>query len=67
LHNLKAIKNGVNELYATVDFATSIGKTEHPGFLFFTALEWLRFAEMHMRHHLRQKKRIDDKLVLNQL
>ncbi|MBC9929804.1 SRPBCC domain-containing protein [Chitinophaga qingshengii] len=35
------------------------GKTQHPGFGYFTAAEWLRFAEVHLQHHLRQKKRID--------
>lgn len=35
------------------------GKTQHPGFGYFTAAEWLRFAAVHMQHHLRQKKRID--------
>ncbi|HEV9036934.1 MAG TPA: hypothetical protein VGQ51_09945 [Puia sp.] len=35
------------------------GKTRHPGLHYFNSLEWLQFAEMHMRHHFRQKKRID--------
>jgi hypothetical protein len=62
MQNLVSIRDEVNTLYSTVDFSTSTGKTEHPGFRFFNALEWLRFAEMHMRHHFRQKKRIDDQL-----
>ena len=28
-----------------------IGKTKHPGLNYFTAKEWLQFAEMHLRHH----------------
>lgn len=36
------------------------GKTKHPGLNYFNANEWLRFAEMHLRHHLRQKNRIDE-------
>jgi hypothetical protein len=52
----------VNALYRSHDFTSSKGKTRHPGLLFFSALEWLRFTEMHMRHHFRQKKRIDHKL-----
>lgn len=35
------------------------GKTKHPGLHYFTAGEWLQFANMHMQHHFRQKKRID--------
>ena len=62
LQGLLAIKDKVNGLYFTFDIAGSIGKTGHPGFHFFTALEWLQYAEMHMRHHLRQKQWIDDKL-----
>lgn len=65
LQGLTTIKDEVNKLYFASDPTTSTGKTQHPGFLFFNALEWLQFAEMHMRHHFRQKKRIDDKLFLH--
>lgn len=47
---------------ASGGFLGGIGKTRHPGLGFFTALEWLQFAEMHMRHHFRQKARIDELL-----
>lgn len=60
--SLTAIRNEVNALHHATDLAMSGGKTEHPGLLFFDALEWLQFTEMHMRHHFRQKKRIDDRL-----
>jgi len=63
---LTSIKDKVNQLYFASDPSVSTGKTQHPGFQFFNALEWLQFAEMHMRHHLRQKKRIDDKLFFDQ-
>lgn len=43
------------------------GKTKHFGLGYFTAAEWLQFAEMHMRHHLRQKKRLDEFLNLNNI
>ena len=36
------------------------GKTKHFGLGYFTADEWLQFAEMHLRHHLRQKRRLDE-------
>ena len=39
--------------------ATSQGKTRHPGLKYFSAIEWLKFSEMHLRHHLRQKTRVD--------
>ena len=40
--------------------AGSRGKTKHPGLGYFSASEWLQFAIIHLRHHLKQKKRIDD-------
>jgi hypothetical protein len=61
LQGLTFIQQEVNALY-TADFSTAGGKTEHPGLLFFNSLEWLQFAEMHMRHHMRQKERIDEQL-----
>jgi hypothetical protein len=66
LQGLSSIKEKVNQLYFASDLSVSTGKTQHPGFQFFNAMEWLQFAEMHMRHHLRQKKRIDDKLFSDQ-
>lgn len=62
LHKLLAIKTHVNDLYASFDPSKAIGKTPHPGLLYFNTLDWLQFAEMHMRHHFRQKKRIDEAL-----
>ena len=56
---LTAIKTTVDDLFREFDPAWSTGKTRHPGLHFFSALEWLQFSEMHMRHHLRQKERID--------
>ncbi|SKC98121.1 DinB superfamily protein [Chitinophaga ginsengisegetis] len=58
LQGLLRLKQEVN----AIDLSTARGKTEHPGLLFFNSLEWLQFAEMHMRHHLRQKERIDEQL-----
>ena len=55
LQGLLSIKNEVNNL----DFTAPSGKTRHPGLLYFNALEWLQFADMHMRHHFSQKQRID--------
>ena len=62
LQGLASIKDEVNQLFRHIDLSTAKGKTEHPGFAFFDAFEWLQFGEMHMRHHLRQKRRIDERL-----
>ena len=54
------IRTAVDRLFAGFDAVVSAsGKTRHPGLGFFSAVEWLKFAEMHMRHHFRQKRRID--------
>jgi hypothetical protein len=58
LQELLTIQNEVNSL----DFSAPSGKTLHPGLLYFNATEWLQFAEMHIRHHFRQKQRIDNYL-----
>ena len=62
LQRLEAIEIEVNRLFAGFNEQKAIGKTGHPGLGYFNALEWLQFAEMHLRHHFRQKKRIDQKL-----
>jgi hypothetical protein len=56
---LLAIRDEVVLLFGNPDTVQATGKTQHPGLLYFSAGEWLQFAEMHMRHHLRQKERID--------
>jgi hypothetical protein len=35
------------------------GKTAHPAFGFLDAFEWFQMVEIHFRHHLRQKVRLD--------
>lgn len=64
LRDLLNVKNEMNELAILIIRSTNRGKTKHPGLGFFSGREWLQFADMHFRHHLRQKKRIDD--FLNQ-
>ncbi len=59
LAGLLFIKHEINSFFLSHYFSDHTGKAAHPGLLFFTASEWLQFAEMHMRHHFRQKARID--------
>lgn len=42
----------------------STGKARHPGLGYFSAKEWFQYADMHLRHHLRQKRRIDNYLKI---
>ena len=44
---------------AAISKSTYSGKVQHPGHGYLDAREWFRYAEMHMRHHFRQKERID--------
>jgi hypothetical protein len=41
-------------------------KTSHPSIGYLNGKEWLQFMIIHMKHHLRQKKRIDDFLKIGQ-
>ena len=54
------LKHQINNAYMAISANAFKGKTKHPGLHYFNANEWFQFAEMHFRHHLRQKKRIDN-------
>ena len=58
LDNLLRQKREVKELEEAIRSSRFHGKTQHPGLQYFNAAEWFQFAEMHLRHHMRQKKRI---------
>lgn len=57
--SLFQLKEEMNRVAALAASSGYKGKTQHPGLGFFNAWEWLQFAAMHFRHHLRQKNRID--------
>lgn len=59
MKDLLNLKEEINQVGVLVSQTTVRGKTKHPGLGYFSAEEWLQFAGMHFRHHLRQKKRID--------
>jgi len=52
-------KKELNDAAMEIASSPFNGKTKHPGLNYFSARDWLQFADMHFRHHLRQKKRID--------
>ena len=58
--DLSTLKSDMNLTAIKISESLFSGKTQHPGLGYFSAPEWLQFADMHFRHHLRQKKRIDD-------
>ena len=57
--NMLNLKMALNNAATLISESLFHGKTQHPGLGYFSAHEWLQFADMHLRHHLRQKKRID--------
>ena len=57
-----AIVEDTNLYYNKMEESLNTSKSKHSGLGYFNAYEWFRFAEMHFRHHLRQKQRIDDYL-----
>ena len=59
------LKHEMNEIGSKVISSETVGKTAHPGHGYFSAGEWLQYAEMHMRHHLKQKGRLEEELKLN--
>ena len=59
MRNLLKLKEEINRIGILISKSTSKGKTKHPGLNYFSAMEWLQFGEMHFRHHLRQKQRIE--------
>lgn len=59
LQDMVRLKNEMKQLEELIPQSPFQGKTQHPGFHYFSAYEWLKFAEMHLRHHLKQKARID--------
>ncbi len=62
---LLELKEDINHVPLLMSASSHKGKTKHPGLNYFNAHEWFQFAEMHFRHHLRQKKRIDEFLTMS--
>lgn len=60
LHGLNTLRQRLNDIESRLAHSNGRGKTRHPGLNYFNAREWLQFTEMHFRHHLRQKQRIEE-------
>ncbi|HEY0899793.1 MAG TPA: hypothetical protein VGD90_10690 [Sphingobacteriaceae bacterium] len=60
------LKNEAERIWNQIRHAKAYGKSEHPGMGFLNCFEWFEYAEMHMRHHLKQKARIDGFLAFGQ-
>lgn len=42
-----------------IDYKKPTAKVKHPSLGYLTAEEWFQLIEMHFRHHVRQKKKLD--------
>jgi hypothetical protein len=59
IQGMLALKDEMNKNWTLIVRNENNGKTRHPGLGYFNAIEWFQFAEMHLRHHFRQKIKID--------
>ena len=59
LDDLNKLKFAMNEIGIEILKTSYKGKTKHPAFQYFNSVEWFQYAEMHFRHHLKQKEQID--------
>jgi len=57
--DFEKLKNEARRIWNQIQQAKAYGKAEHPGMGFLNCFEWFEYAEMHMRHHLKQKARIE--------
>lgn len=62
---LEHLKMKTNAIWEKIMNTSQFGKSEHPGLGYLNCYEWIQYSEMHLRHHLKQKKRIEDFLKTN--
>ena len=67
IDGLKRVKDEIKKSELQIAQTPFKGKAKHFALGYFTAQEWLQFTEMHFRHHLRQKKRLDEFLHSNNI
>jgi DinB superfamily len=65
IRDLLKLKEEVNQVSRLISSSSRKGKTKHPGLNYFSSKEWFQFADMHFRHHLKQKERIEAFLKSN--
>lgn len=52
-------KKALDEVYPHIPGANLHSKTKHPRLGYLNAKQWLRFTEIHLKHHLKQLVRIE--------
>ncbi|AHA09614.1 MULTISPECIES: DinB family protein [Bacillus] len=53
----------VKDIEPTITSIRSACKVEHPGLGYLNAAEWFQLISMHFAHHLRQKERLETKVL----
>lgn len=59
---IKLLKS-MNDISEKVLNADKKYRVEHPSFGYLNAQEWYKLIELHFKHHLKQKKRLDKRLI----
>jgi len=52
-------EKGLDDNYPIIANAKAVCKTKHPRLGYLNARQWLRFIEIHLKHHLKQLERIE--------
>jgi len=52
-------EKGLDDNYPVIAHAKANCKTKHPRLGYLNARQWLRFIEIHLKHHLKQLERIE--------
>lgn len=63
LRDFGLLKIEANNIWNRMEDTKEVGKSQHPGIGYLNCFEWLNYAEMHMRHHLKQKAGIESFLM----
>lgn len=57
--SMEILKKRLKELSVEISKSGNKGKTQHPAFGYLNAMEWYTLIGLHIKHHLKQKKRIE--------
>lgn len=63
LVGLQRLSSDIIEIKELFEQSSFRGKSKHPGLQYLDSYQWCQFAEMHLRHHFRQKARIDNHIA----
>jgi hypothetical protein len=64
-NNIVKVKKRIDQLVGGISKSSSFNKVKHPRLGLLNAKQWLRFINIHTRHHLKQLQRIDKKFAQN--